>query len=193
MFSTYSFSVIRPLRKRQGLTLEHLAKNAGLTYPTVASVENNKALPSMKTLDAIAGALHLSASSLLALAERRMVQIRKAQVPDSSGHVSSEVGMDKCRVASFDKSKVIRVKAEAGEEVHVMGLHEGCHEMCYVLCGSVALRVLDNVHELRADDAILFDGVLDHGYTMLEAGEFVTIHIPKDVHILESLLDTVGK
>jgi hypothetical protein len=32
-------------------------------------------------------------------------------------------------------------------------------------------------------------GLLDHSYTQIEAGEYVTIHIPKDIRILERLLD----
>jgi len=71
----------------------------------------------------------------------------------------------------------------------MMGLHEDIHEFCYVLSGCVALRVEDKTYRLQQDDTILFDGLLDHSYTQIEAGEYVTIHIPKDVRIIEKLLD----
>lgn len=189
MFSKYNFGVIRTLRRHKGLTLEQLAKNSGLTYPTVASVETNKTLPSMKTLDALAGALHLSASNLLSLAECRMVQMRHADPPDVVAKGDDRVGLDKLKVARFDKGKMIRAHANEGDTFHLMSLHDDCHELCYVLSGRMRLRVLDNEYELAANDTILFDGVLDHSYTALEAGELITVHIPKDVRIIEALLD----
>jgi len=78
MNSTYNFKVMRALRRRLGLTLEQLARISGLTYTTVESVETNKTMPSLKTLDAIAGALQISTSSLIGMAERKLVQRRKA-------------------------------------------------------------------------------------------------------------------
>jgi transcriptional regulator with XRE-family HTH domain len=67
--SDYDFRVMRVLRRRLGLTLQGLASRSGLAYPTVESVETNKSLPSLKTLDALAGALQVSASDLIGLAE----------------------------------------------------------------------------------------------------------------------------
>ncbi len=191
MFNEYDFSVIRSLRRSIGWTMEELAEKSGVTYPTVAAVETNKSLPSMKTLDALAGALQFSASSLLSLAERRVVQIRKAEPMSIERTEKEQVGIGNLKVAHFDKGKLIRVKAKAGEKIHVMKLHEQCHELCYVLSGEVCLRVGDNSYNLLSDDTILFDGVIDHDYTMVETGEFVTIHIPKDIRIIEALLDSM--
>jgi DNA-binding XRE family transcriptional regulator len=191
MYSKYNFGVVRALRRRLNLTLEELAKKSGLTYPTVASIETNKTLPSMKTLDALGGALEISASNLLALAERRIVQIRKAQGVSTNHRVKNQTGIDKLKVAYYDKGKLIRVRAKAGEKVHVMELHEECHEMCYMLSGTAELRIEDHTYKLGPDDTVLFDGVLDHAYTMIESGEFITIHIPKDIRVIETLLDSM--
>ncbi len=189
MNSHYDFRIIRVLRRRLSLTLQGLAGRAGLTYPTVESVETNKTMPSLKTLDALAGALQISTSDLLGLAERRLVQRRKAQGEERSHATRSDTGLEKCRVARYDKGKLIRVTAMAGDHVHVMGLHEDVHEFCYVLSGCVDLRIEDRTYRLSLDDTILFDGLLDHSYTQIEAGEYVTVHIPKDIRILEKLLE----
>jgi hypothetical protein len=53
----------------------------------------------------------------------------------------------------------------------------------------VDLRVEDKVHHLGPDDTILFDGLLDHSYTQREAGEYLTVHIPKDIRVIERLLE----
>lgn len=187
--SAYDFRVIRVLRRRLSLTLQALAGRSGLTYPTVESVETNKTLPSLKTLDALAGALQVSTSALIGLAERRFVQRRKAKEEPRTQIVKGDKGLEKCRIARYDKGKLIRVLAEAGDHVHVMGLHENVHEFCYVLTGCVELRIEDKTYQLGEDDTILFDGLLDHSYTQIESGEYVTVHIPKDIRDIERLLE----
>jgi len=191
MNSTYDFSVMRILRRRLGLTLEALAEAAGRTYTTVESVETNKTMPSLKTLDAIAGALQMRTSTLVGLAERRLVQKRQATLEDQTDADTdtADVGLENCRVARYDKGKLIRVTAEKGDHVHVMRLHDDVHEFCYVLSGCVELRVQDTTYRLNPDDTILFDGVLDHSYTQIETGEYITIHIPKDISVISRLIE----
>ncbi|MBN1359490.1 MAG: helix-turn-helix domain-containing protein [Sedimentisphaerales bacterium] len=190
MNSVYDFRIIRVLRRRLGLTLQTLASRAGLTYPTVESVETNKTLPSLKTLDALAGALQVSTSGLIGLAERKLVQKRRAKVEGhATGRTKADKGLENCRVARYDKGKLIRVTAETGDFVHVMGLHEDVHEFCYVLSGCVELCIEDKTYRLGPDDTILFDGLLDHSYTQIETGEYLTVHLPKDIRDIERLFE----
>ena len=190
MNSAYDFRVMRVLRRRLGLTLQEVARRSGLTYPTVESVETNKTQPSLKTLDGIAGALQISASDLVGLAERRLVQRRTAQgEPGKRMNHKADTGVENCRIAHFDKGKIIRVIARAGERVHAAGLHEDVHEFCYVFSGRVELQIEDKTYRLGPDETILFDGFLDHSYSQLEDGEYIKVHIPKDMRILERLLD----
>ena len=135
MNSNYDFSVMRVLRRRLGMTLEALAEAAGRTYTTVESVETNKTLPSLKTLDSIAGALQMRTSTLISLAERKLVQKRQAKLDSNGGRDTRDTGTDKCKIAQYDKGKLIRVSAKEGDLVHVMGLHEDVNEFCYVLTG----------------------------------------------------------
>jgi len=189
MNSAYDFRIIRVLRRRLSLTLQALAGRSGLTYPTVESVETNKNLPSLRTLDALAGALQVSTSDLLGLAEQRLVQRRSAKTEPPTRLTRRDKGLEKCRIARYDKGKLIRVSAEKGDRVHVMGLHENIHEFCYVLSGSVELCIEDKTYHLGPDETIFFDGLLDHSYTQIESGEYLTIHIPKDIRAIERLLE----
>jgi len=193
MYSAYDFRVMRVLRRRLGLTLKEVARRSGLTYPTVESVETNKTLPSLKTLDGIAGALEISVSDLVRLAERRLVQRRPAQTQQQEQMKKADIGIERCRIAHFDKGKVIRVAAQAGQCVHAMGIHENVHEFCYVLSGCVDLMIEEQCHRLGPDETILFDGLLDHSFTQIEDGEYITVHIPKDMRALEHLLDMEGE
>jgi transcriptional regulator with XRE-family HTH domain len=141
MNSKYDFRIVRILRRRLGLTLQALAGRAGLTYPTVESIETNKTLPSLKTLDALAGALQISTSDMLGLAERRLVQRRKANIEPRSYSTRADKGLEKCRVARYDKGKLIRVAAETGDYIHVMGLHED-------------VRIIEKLLEAKPEDAV---------------------------------------
>ncbi|MBN1123534.1 MAG: helix-turn-helix domain-containing protein [Sedimentisphaerales bacterium] len=193
MNSDYDFGVVRAIRKRAGLTLQQLAQASGLTYPTVEMIETNKTIPSLKTLDAVAGALGISTSNLLSLAEHRLVQRRKACPVSGDPMQKGLEGLDLCRVAFYDKAKMFRVRAVKDQPVHVMDLHEDCHEFCYVLSGVVELKVADMAYSLEADDTIFFDGMLDHTYSAIEDGEYITVHIPKNVRILETMLQEQGQ
>ncbi len=186
MSQKYDFSIVRSLRKRLGYTLHQLADVSGLTYTTVENVEKNKAFPSLKTLDSLSGGLQLPASDLLSLCEKHIVQRRSAEKIQNN-HPGG-VGLNNCKLVSYDKAKIIKVHAEKGEKIMSMGLHDDCFEMCYCLSGVIELTIEEDTYKLKADDTMLFDGMLDHGYYQLEKGEFITVHIPKSSSVLKALV-----
>lgn len=188
MNSNYDFSVINTLRKKLNLTLQKLADTAGLTYPTVETIEKNKKIPSLRTLDALAGALRMTSSELLSMAEKRLVQKRTAEKIINEKLNPENPGLNDWAIAIFDKAKVLRIDAKTNAEIHYPELHEDSHEICYVLHGRLSIRVEDQDYTLDRNESLLFDGVLDHKYTVLEDGEFLAVHIPKDTHIIEALL-----
>jgi len=188
MNSNYDFSVVRILRHGLGLTLKELAGKSGLTYTTLENIETNKATPSLKTLDALAGGLGVSTSDLLSLTENQIVQRRKAEHVTEDYDEKKNPGIETCKVAVFDKAKVLRVQANKDVTVHVPHLHEDCNEICYVISGCVDLTISGETYRLCSDESILFDGVLKHTYYQIESGEFLTIHIPKDISVIKNLL-----
>ncbi len=188
MMQKYDFSVIRSLRRRLSLTLHKLAEEAGLTYTTVENIEKNKAFPSLKTLDALAGALQVSASDMLAICEKHIVQRRVAKPISTDEPSNSEVGLKNCLLASYDKAKVIRVYAEKGDKVKSLRLHEDCFEICFCLAGCLELCIEENVHRLGQNETLLFDGMLEHSYTQIEDGQYITVHIPKSSNVLKAMV-----
>jgi transcriptional regulator with XRE-family HTH domain len=186
MNSKYDFSTIKLIRKRLDLTLKELAKVSGLTYPTVETVEANKAAPSLKTLDALAGALQVSTSQLLSMAEKKMVQKRKAIILENPPKKGK--GLCLCKVASYDGAKMIRLEMEPGHLVSAMGIHDNVNEFCYVLSGGIELTIAGVIHVLKEDDTMLFNGMLEHQYVATASSEVITVHIPKNINMLESLL-----
>jgi transcriptional regulator with XRE-family HTH domain len=66
-----SFGVaVRQLRDRRGWSQEDLAAHADLNRSYVGELERGQAIPSLLTLEKIAGALGISTTSLLVHAER---------------------------------------------------------------------------------------------------------------------------
>ena len=106
MDDEHDFTVIRLLRKRERLTLKQLAQRAGLTYSTVALIEANKSAPSFGTLRAIAGALRVSVSNLLAYAEHHHVQIRHATTFAIDPSMTSPTPIEEARMGKFRNVKV---------------------------------------------------------------------------------------
>jgi len=192
LHSDYDFSIIRTLRRHLDLTLEKLAKRANLTYSTVASIETNKTFPSLKTLDAVASVLQIPVGKLISLAEHNIVQIRQAKSIRPKVLQNSKLGLEKLQATHFDKCKIFRASAKANQPINSMKLHENCHchEICYVLEGSVKIRVKDNDYKLNSNDVILFDGTFDHQCTAISDTEFLVIHIPRDTSFIESLLES---
>jgi transcriptional regulator with XRE-family HTH domain len=190
MNKNYDFGVLRSLRRRKKMTLEELAKISGLAYPTVAGIENNKTSPSLNSLDALARALEISTSDLVSLSENHEALTRQTETVHADTLRSLELGLESLLVAHFDKCKIFRATAKAENVIKSMELHEDCdcHEICYVLQGSLDIRVKSNIYKLNTNDVILFDGTIDHEYTVISDSEFLVIHIPQDTRIIEALL-----
>jgi len=190
MSNEYDFSVLRILRRKQNLTLEELAELSGLSYPTVASIETNKAFPSLKTIDAIAKALKISTAKIVLLAEHKKVQTRKTKSVHAKALKDSGINLEKINVAHFENLKIFRAVAKSGEVVNSMKLHENCdcHELCYCLSGSIEIQVKNETHMVNTNDAILFDGCCDHECKALTETEYMVIHLPKDTTLIEALL-----
>ena len=192
MKTNYDFSILRTLRRKRKLTLEGLAASSGLSYPTVASIETNKAFPSLKSIDAIAGALGMPVGRLISLAEHRRARTLRTDPIDADSLKDYGVNLRKINVANYDNLKIFRASVKAGSVVNSMRLHDdrGCYELCYCLSGSIEIRVENEIHKLSADAMILFDGALDHEYTALTEAEYIVMHMPKDVACVESLFES---
>ena len=91
--------------------------------------------------------------------------------------------------------RVMRVlRRQPGLTLHEVARRSGltCPTI-YVLSGRVDLCVEDKAYHLGPDETILFDGLLDHSYVQQEAGEYLTVHVPKDIRAIERLLDAQGE
>ena len=75
MKNLFDFKVLAGLRKKNSLTIEKLAKEAGLSYSAVADIERNKVSPNLDTLSRIAGVLGMKVSDLISLSETNRLSL----------------------------------------------------------------------------------------------------------------------
>lgn len=61
---------VRVVRARANLTQKDLARHCRVRAQSISDIEQGRVNPSLRTIDAIAAAVHMSASDLLAEAER---------------------------------------------------------------------------------------------------------------------------
>lgn len=118
------------------------------------------------------------------------MQTRQTESVHAEVLKSSGINLEEINVANFDGLKIFRATAKSGEVVNSMKLHDDCdcRELCYCLDGSIQIRVKDEVYQLNTNDVILFDGCFDHEYTAISETEYMVIHFPKNITLIEALL-----
>ncbi|MFI9627830.1 helix-turn-helix domain-containing protein [Streptomyces sp. NPDC052042] len=144
-------AAIRRRRRSLGLTLAAVATRSGLSVPFLSQIENERARPSTRSLDRVAGALETTAARLRAAAD----SARAVDVVRAAG--SPTVGGEQCDGSG------------AGEACDGSGLGEACdgsglgEEHAGIVAGAGhggVRRVVRGRHQLSA---LEFTGELDLG------------------------------
>jgi transcriptional regulator with XRE-family HTH domain len=164
----FDFSVIRNLRRERGMSTEALADKAGLTRAAIARMEAGNGNPTIETIEALAGALGLPASTLVRLAEG--VKLESAQPEDFS--TESYRG----KRVRFRGLNVYWLKAKAGSHIaSELELHRDNSETCLLLSGCLTFTVGKVSSRLTQGMAVRFNGIHDHQFDIIEDSEFLLI------------------
>lgn len=118
----------RRWRRTRGLTLAGVAERSGLNIGYLSQIENEKAVPSLDALVAIAGALDVPASWLMldsSPAPRVVRAGERPSLPNVGGAAASEVDAGTSRDLCIIEAVVppggrTEVHAHAGDEHHVV-------------------------------------------------------------------------
>lgn len=163
------FSVIKSLRRKRGLSAEELAAQAGLTRATVAKMEAGEGNPTVGTVEALAGALGVTGSELLRLAENsnphrpQVSRVRRA-------HYQGK----RYRLGPLE---VFHLRAAAGRN---LGFDPAWHgetgEMILLLAGRLRLRIGGKTHEMTQGEALGFLALREHTMEVLDDAELLIIH-----------------
>ncbi len=168
----FNFSILRELRRQEGLKIEDLSKKSGISPAVISKLERNQTAADLKTIYQISRALSINPSDLIALAE--YVTAKKKA---SSEHISEDFHFKELR---YEGVRILFGTAKAGGKVSSPKMHKDDYETCWVLKGKVIFYLPDAVYELKAGESIQFDALLKHTYEAVENTEIVILHIKKD-------------
>ena len=167
----YDFSVLRRLRKRDGLTIGELSQRTGVSPAVISKLERNRTSAELGTLFCISRAFGLNTTDLLMLAESRTSHCTDEKVRSSGAFTFREI-----RYANVE---ALVGEARAGGKVSNPEIHQDDLEVCWVLRGRVRVRLPNERHSLKAGAAIQFDAILEHTYEVIEDCQLLILHLKK--------------
>lgn len=156
---------LRRLRTERGLTLDELAKRAGISRSMLIQIEQKRVNPTLATLVRLAQALDIGLAELVELGSRRRVRVvprdEVAELWTSPGGGSGRllVGSDQ-----LDHIEFWDWRLEPGD-VHEAEAHAaGTVEILHVLDGDLALEVDGEPHAAAAGESVIFSADAGHSY-----------------------------
>jgi transcriptional regulator with XRE-family HTH domain len=158
---------VRRLRKSIDLTVAQLGQMAGISAGMLSKIENGTISPSLSTLNALAKALNVSMSSLLAESEERRdcsfvkagrgVRIERRGTKE--GHLYDLLGHSLAGNIGVEPF-LITLKRDAQPYTN---FHHAGVEFIYMLSGKVRYRHAEGTYVLEPGDALFFDAAARHG------------------------------
>jgi len=167
----YNFSVLRDLRKREGMTIADLSEKTGISPAVISKLERNQATAGLGTLFRLARAFGITSAELLALIESRTAQCKK-----ESDRIVEDFHF---RQIEFANSKCFYAEAPKGACRSNPDAHRDDYETCWVLEGSMKVVLPYETHILNAGDCLQFDALFEHTYEVLEDCRIIIQHLHK--------------
>ena len=163
---------IRLERKKQGLTLERLARRVGINPITLHRIETGKSSPSVALLSEIAQALNHPIVSLVQEIDKPLIHIkRKDQQTMSVAALKVKVVgprkmiRDNIVVTYGELKKGKRIDAHSNSGI----------EWAYIIEGKCEHKQDDQSFILETGDSISFDARVEHSVLALEKLKFIAI------------------
>lgn len=164
----------RRWRQDRGLTLAQVGERSGLNVGYLSQIENDKALPSLEALAAIAGALEVPSAWLLLDDTAPPRVVRVADRPRAEGPASATV--TEVDAGTSRDLRILEVAVSPGGSTGVHAHHGDEHHL--VLAGRWRLTQGDHVVELGAGDYLAWDPTIPHDVECLgpEEGRMLMIY-----------------
>ncbi|MEU8764729.1 XRE family transcriptional regulator [Streptomyces sp. NPDC048659] len=171
-------AAVRRRRRALELTLADLAGRSGLSSPFLSQIENDRARPSMRSLQRIADALDTTAVQLLAASdETRTVEVVRAG--DGGGLAAGGTGGDGAGAARVRPLVRGRHQLHAleftGEQEADREFRHRNDELMYVAEGAVEVEAEGRIHRLGRGDSLLMSGGVRHRWRTAEPGTRVLV------------------
>ena len=150
---------VRHWRRMRGMTLGQVGERSGLNSGYLSQIENDKALPSLDALMAIAGAMDVPAAWLLLDSTRPPRVVRAAErpsldTPDAKGAVTEVDGGTSRDIRVLEVATPPGVRT--GEHAHTGDEHH------LVLSGRYRMTQGEHTYELGPGDYLAWDASVPH-------------------------------
>jgi transcriptional regulator with XRE-family HTH domain len=156
---------LRRLRAERGLTLDELARRAGISRSMLIQIEQQRVNPTLAILVRLAQALDVGLAELVELGSRRRVRVippgdvAELWSSPSGGSGRLLVGSDQ-----LDHVELWDWRLEPGD-VHEAEAHlPGTMEIVHVLDGALTLSVDGESHVAATGESVIFSADADHSY-----------------------------
>jgi transcriptional regulator with XRE-family HTH domain len=158
---------LRDERRRLGLTLQEVARRAGLSLGMISKIENAQASPSLNTLERLSQALEVPVTAFFrGLEEERDASFVRAgegieliREGTRHGHRYELLAAAKGARSQVQPFLVTLTKQS---ETFPLFQHDGV-ELLYSLEGSFAYQYGQHTYEMAPGDSLMFDGQVPHG------------------------------
>ncbi|UZJ32198.1 helix-turn-helix domain-containing protein [Streptomyces endophytica] len=183
---------VRRRRRARELTLAELARRTGLSAPFLSQVENDRARPSMRSLQLIADALDTTAVRLLAAADGPrtvdVVRAGSAAVPEAGDEGGGDEGGG-VEAGGGERGAGgpgrVRPLVRGRQQLHALeftGRHDWQREfrhphdeLMYVVEGAVEAEAAGEAYELGPGDTLYCSGGVTHRWRALTSGTRVLL------------------
>ncbi|PRH77383.1 hypothetical protein C6N75_20570 [Streptomyces solincola] len=162
---------VRRRRRALELTLAEVARRSGLSAPFLSQIENDRARPSMRSLQRVADALETTAVQLLAAAgtPRRMDVVRAG---DDTGLAPAGGGRARPLVRGHHQLHALEF---TGEHDGAREFRHRNDELMYVADGSAEVEAEGRTVRLGPGDTLYLTGGIRHRWRAVEPGTRVLL------------------
>ncbi|WP_405852687.1 cupin domain-containing protein [Streptomyces sp. NBC_00090] len=173
-------AAVKRRRRALQLTLAVVASRSGLSVPFLSQVENERARPSRRSLELVAGALETSAGELLAAAEAaRTVDVVRAE--ERSPELPPGV------------RRLVRARHQLhalefiGEQDAGREFQHRNDELLYVADGAAEVEAEGRAHRLGRGDTLYLSGGVRHRWRATEPGtRLLVVAVAEHVEVEEA-------
>lgn len=153
-------SKLRSTRQLRGLTLDQVARSAGLTKGFVSRLERDDVSPSVASLVSVCDVLGLRVGELFDPTPTSVVRAGEGRLINFGGEGAVERLITPGTQTALEViNSVIEPGGNGGEELYALACDAEC---AYVLSGTVEVVLENHVETLTAGDAMTFPGHTPH-------------------------------
>jgi transcriptional regulator with XRE-family HTH domain len=165
---------LRRLRSRRGLSLERLARRAGVSRAMLSQIELGRSAPTINSLWKVARALDVTFAALVA----RRNDSTPVVLPASEGklltnHEGTFTSRALFPLGERRRAEFYELRVKPGGEETAAPHPPGTVENLVVAAGAVDIDIAGTEHRLETGDAILFNADVLHAYRNTGVSEVV--------------------